>query len=156
MARPMLIIEDDLTGEAIQELLRIHAEDMLISSPEGACHFFDLEGLQAPDVTVWSIWDGDSLAGCGALREIDASHGEVKSMRTADAHLGRGVGRQMLRHIVDTGYRRGYERISLETGSSPRFDAAINLYESYGFVRCHPFDTYEANDFSVFYSLLLA
>lgn len=156
MHDPMRIIEDDLTGEAIQELLRIHAEGMLISSPEGACHFFDLAGLQAPEVTVWSIWDGDALAGCGAIREIDSGHGEVKSMRTAEAHLGKGVGRQMLQHIIDTGRSRGYERISLETGSTPQFDAAIHLYERFGFEPCDPFDTYEPNDFSRFFTLTLA
>lgn len=156
MHDPMRIIEDDLTGEAIQELLRIHAEGMLISSPEGACHFFDLAGLQAPEVTVWSIWDGDALAGCGAIREIDSGHGEVKSMRTAEAHLGKGVGRQMLQHIIDTGRSRGYERISLETGSTPQFDAAIHLYERFGFEPCGPFDTYEPNDFSRFLTLTLA
>ena len=151
----MRIIEDDLTGEAIQELLRMHAEGMLISSPEGACHFFDLAGLQAPEVTVWSIWSGEALAGCGAIREIDATHGEVKSMRTAEAHLGKGVGRKMLQHIIDTGRERGYQRISLETGSTPQFDAAIHLYESFGFERCDPFDTYEPNDFSLFFTLNL-
>lgn len=155
MHEPMRIIEDDLNGEAIQELLRIHAEGMLISSPEGACHFFDLAGLQAPEVTVWSIWDGDALAGCGAIREIDSGHGEVKSMRTAEAHLGKGVGRQMLQHIIDTGRSRGYERISLETGSTPQFDAAIHLYERFGFEPCDPFDAYEPNDFSRFFTLTL-
>lgn len=155
MATTMRIIEDDLTGDAIQELLRLHAAGMLISSPEGACHFFDLAGLQAPDVTVWSIWDGDFLAGCGALREIDMNHGEVKSMRTAEAHLGKGVGRRMLNHIVDVCRGRGYQRLSLETGSTPQFDAALHLYESFGFESCLPFDTYEANGFSRFYTLEL-
>jgi putative acetyltransferase len=151
----MRIIEDDLTGPEIQELLRIHAEGMMANSPEGSCHFLDLTGLQVPEVTVWSIWDADQLAGCGALREIDPTHGELKSMRTAEEHLGKGVGRLMLSHILDTARARGHERVSLETGSTPAFDAAVHLYESVGFELCGPFDTYVDDPFSRFYSLAL-
>lgn len=151
----MHIIEDDLQSVEIRELLRIHAEDMVHSSPEGACHFFDVSQLAADDVTFWSIWDESALAGCGALREIDAHHGEVKSMRTAQEHLGKGVGRQMLSHILEVATSRRYDRISLETGSTPTFDAAIQLYTSMGFERSDPFDAYEPNNFSRFYTLEL-
>lgn len=146
---------DDLTGAEIRDLLELHARGMLANSPAGSCHFLDLEGLRRPDVTFWSIWDGRSLAGCGALREIDPAHGELKSMRTAQEHLGRGVGRRLLDHIVDTARVRGYGRISLETGSSPAFDAARHLYTSFGFVACGPFDSYVDNPFSRFYTLEL-
>ncbi len=150
---------DDLSGDAIQALLLRHAEGMLENSPPDACHFLDLDGLRHPSITFWSIWDGDALAGCGAVREIDATHGEIKSMRTADDHLGRGVGRVMLRHIVAEARRRGYDRLSLETGSTDGFAAACHLYESEGFVRCEPFDSYLAEDvdtdFSRFYTLTL-
>lgn len=153
------IERDDLSGVEIQALLQRHAEGMLENSPPGACHFLDLDGLRHPAITFWSVWDGDQLAGCGAVREIDASHGEIKSMRTADAHLGRGVGRRMLRHIVDEARRRGYARLSLETGSTEGFAAACHLYESEGFERCDPFDVYadDAVDtgFSRFYTRLL-
>lgn len=155
MAFPFLIIEDDLNGDRIQNLLQIHAEGMLANSPEGSCHFLDLSELRLPEVTVWSIWERDELAGCGALREIDASHGEVKSMRTVDEHLGKGVGRQMLEHLVDTARGRGYQTLSLETGSTAAFAAAINLYEGFGFQACGPFDSYEPNSFSRFYALHL-
>lgn len=148
--RRMRIVEDDLTGAEIQALLERHAEGMAANSPLGACHYLDLTGLSMPEVTVWSIWDEDSLAGCGALREIDATHGEIKSMRTADAHLGKGVGRKMLDHIMAVAQERWYKRLSLETGSNDSFAAALHLYESSGFNRCGPFDTYEATDFSVF------
>lgn len=146
----MRIVEDDLTGIEMQALLEHHAQGMAANSPAGACHYLDLSGLQAPEVTVWSIWDTGSLAGCGALREIDSTHGEIKSMRTADEHLGKGVGRQMLDHIVAIAQERGYDRLSLETGGSPAFAAALHLYESSGFERCGPFDTYEETDFSVY------
>ena len=78
--RSMRILEDDLTGVEIQALLERHAQGMAENSPLGACHYLDLAGLQGADVTVWSIWDGDYLAGCGALREIDPTHGEILSL----------------------------------------------------------------------------
>lgn len=149
------IVEDDLTGDEIQALLRLHADGMLANSPEGACHFLDLSGLQGPDVTVWSAWSADELAGCGALREIDPVQGEVKSMRTAPEHLGEGVGRAILGHIVETARARGYRQLSLETGTGESFDAAIKLYESAGFERCGPFADYVDNAFSQFFTLAL-
>lgn len=149
------IREDDLSGHEIQDLLQLHAEGMLANSPADACHFLDLGGLRHPLVTVWSIWDDSNLAGCGALREIDADHGEVKSMRTAPQHLGRGVGRRMLSHIVDVARARRYSRLSLETGSSESFAAAVHLYESFGFERCGPFADYADNEFSRFFTLAL-
>lgn len=151
----MQILEDDLSGEEIQALLRAHAEGMMANSPLGACHYLDLTGLQVPEITVWSLWDGDQLAGCGALREIDSTHGEVKSMRTAEEHLGKGVGRRILEHIINTSRVRGYERLSLETGSTDAFAAAIHLYESSGFVSAGPFAGYEPNEFSRFFTLEL-
>lgn len=153
------IVVDDLSGEPIQALLRRHAEGMLANSPPDACHFLDLEALRHPSITFWSAWDDAGLAGCGALREIDPTHGEVKSMRTADDHLGLGVGRRLLRHIVGEARARGYARLSLETGSSDGFAAACHLYESEGFVRCEPFDSYATAEidtaFSRFYTLPL-
>ncbi len=146
------IIEDDLTGREIRALLQLHAAGMLDSSPPDACHFLDLDGLEDADVTVWSVWDGGQLAGCGALRELDALHGEVKSMRTDPAHLGRGVGRRLLTHITEVADERGYRRLSLETGRGDSFAAAIRLYESAGFEECGPFGQYDANGFSMFFT----
>ncbi len=149
------LIEDDLSGAEIQELLRLHADGMRENSPPDACHFLDVAGLADPSVTVWSAWDGDDLVGCGALREIDPTHGEVKSMRTAPAHLGRGVGRAVLAHVMGAASQRGYVRLSLETGSNDAFAAAVHLYESVGFGPSEPFDGYQPNDFSRFFTLRL-
>jgi putative acetyltransferase len=149
------IVVDDLEGPEIRELLRLHAAGMLANSPKDACHFLDLTGLQHPDVTVWSLWHGDDLAGCGALREIGPDHGEVKSMRTAPDYLGRGVGRALLSHIVSTAEQRAYRRLSLETGTGDAFAVAIRLYERAGFRRCGPFGDYVDNDFSQFFTLEL-
>jgi putative acetyltransferase len=149
------VVEDDLSGAEIRALLQLHFDGMAANSPPGSCHFLDFEGLRSPDVTFWSVWDGASLAGCGALREIARGHGEVKSMRTAPEHLGRGVGSVMIDHIVAVARARGYERLSLETGSSESFAAAHRLYARVGFEPCGPFGTYTDDPFSRYYTLVL-
>ena len=151
----MHIIPDDLTGYKIRALLETHFAGMLASSSPGSCHFLDFDGLNAPNVTFWSIWDGDALAGCGAVKELSATHGEVKSMRTDAAHLRKGAGAQMLEHIIATAKERGYRRLSLETGSSEAFDAAHGLYLRYGFEYCPPFGEYVEDPFSRFMTLAL-
>jgi putative acetyltransferase len=150
------IIEDDLTGPKIRALLEVHFAGMLANSPVGSCHFLDFDGLNTPDVTFWSIWDGTDLAGCGALKELDSTQGELKSMRTAEAQLGRGVGGQMLTHILGVARARGYERVSLETGSGEPFAAATRLYTKFGFVSCEPFGDYRPDPFSCFFTLTLS
>lgn len=152
---PLRIVEDDLTGTAIRALLQIHFDGMLANSPPGSCHFLDFDGLRAPEVTFWSAWADDELAGCGALKELDPTHGEVKSMRTAERHLGSGVGSQMLSHIVEASRLRGYRQLSLETGSGESFAAAIALYARFGFSEGPPFADYAPDPFSRFFSLEL-
>lgn len=144
------IVEDDLSGAAIRALLEQHFAGMLANSPAGSCHFLDFDGLNAPDVTFWSIHDGDALAGCGALKTLDAAHGEIKSMRTADAFLRRGVAARMLDHIVAAARGLGFKRLSLETGSGAAFEPAIALYRRYGFDDCPPFANYKLDPFSRF------
>lgn len=151
----MRIIEDDLSGAEIRSLLEIHFAGMLANSPPGSCHFLDIEGLKGIDVTFWSIWDGDSLAGMGALKQHDERLGEIKSMRTHDAHRGKGVGAAMLTHIVTVARSRGLSRLALETGSSPAFDRAHVLYRQFGFVYCGPFGNYGPDPFSRFMTLEL-
>jgi putative acetyltransferase len=151
----MHIILDDLSGPEIRMLLEVHFAGMLASSPPGSCHFLDFDGLNAPDVTFWSIWDADSLAGCGALKQLDITHGEIKSMRTAADHLGRGVGTQMLRHIMAEAKVRGMTRLSLETGSGPDFEAAHALYLHHDFTYCDPFGDYAFDPFSRYMTLRL-
>ena len=144
------IVEDDLSGAAIRALLEQHFAGMLANSPAGSCHFLDFDGLHAADVTFWSIHRGDALAGCGALKMLDAAHGEIKSMRTADAFLRRGVAAHMLDHIIAEARRRGLQWLSLETGSGAAFEPAIALYRRYGFDDCPPFADYEPDPFSRF------
>jgi putative acetyltransferase len=152
----MRIKEDDLTGSEIRALLEIHFAGMLANSPEGSCHFLDFEGLKAPGVTFWSVWDEEnSLMGCGAVKEINPTHGEIKSMRTHEDHLRKGAAAAMLEHIIATARARGYASLSLETGSSPAFDAAHGLYLRYGFQYCEPFADYKEDPFSRFMTLEL-
>lgn len=151
----MNIIEDDLTGTEIRTLLETHFAGMLSSSPPGSCHFLDIDGLNAPDVTFWSIWEGDALLGCGALRALSPTQGEIKSMRTHADHLRKGVGAAMLRHIISEARQRGYVRLSLETGSSEAFLPARALYESFGFEYCPPFGDYVDDPFSRFMTLAI-
>jgi putative acetyltransferase len=152
----MLIRPDDLTGPEIRALLEEHLRHMHEISPAESVHALDLAGLRRPEITFWTVWSGGELLGCGALKELDPAHGEVKSMRTAAAHRGKGVGRAMLEHILAEARARRYARLSLETGAPAAFVPARRLYESFGFAYCGPFADYPVDDpNSVFMSLAL-
>jgi putative acetyltransferase len=145
---------DDLSGVEIADLLQEHLDDMHLHSPPESVHALDLDKLRQPDITFWSIWnEDDRLVGCGALKELDKAHGEIKSMRTKPEFQGNGAGKRMLRHILDEARRRGYKRLSLETGSMAAFDPARRLYESHGFKYCEPFADYILDPNSVFMTL---
>lgn len=146
----MDIRRDDLTGAEIAELLHEHLRDMHRVSPPESIHALDLEGLRKPDITFWTIWDEGILAGCGALKELDRHHAEIKSMRTAFSHRRKGVAKQMLQHLLKEAKQRGYTRVSLETGSMEFFIPARILYASFGFAYCPPFADYIADPNSVF------
>lgn len=151
----MRIERDDLTRPAIHALLEEHLRNMRELSPPESVHALDLERLRRPEITFWSAWDGDVLLGCGALKELDAVHGEIKSMRTPAALRRRGAGRAILAHIVDVARERRYERLSLETGSMDAFRPAHRLYESFGFRFCGPFGDYGPDPHSAFMTLQL-
>jgi putative acetyltransferase len=146
---PLRIIEDDLTGAQITALLRFHLDEMHQWSPPGSVHAMPVERLRQPDVTFFSAWDGDTLAGCGAIKQIDPAHGELKSMRAAPAYRGQGVGRAILLHLLDVARARGYARVSLETGRPEPFYPAHRLYRGHGFTECPPFADYVLDDFSI-------
>jgi len=149
------IRRDDLSGAPVRALLAEHLRSMHALSPPGSVHALDLDKLRRPDVTFWTIWDDGQLLGCGALRELDATHGEIKSMRTAQAQRRRGVARVMLAHIVAQARARAYARLSLETGSMPAFEPAQQLYRQFGFSHCAPFGEYVEDPNSVFMTRLL-
>lgn len=141
---------DDLTSPAVQELIAEHLRGMHGNSPPGHVNALALEALRRPDVTFWTIRDEDALCGCAALKELDAASGEVKSMRTRDACLRRGVGQFALDVVIQAAVARGYRRLYLETGTGPAFEPAHRLYLKNGFGWCGAFGDYAATDFNVF------
>jgi len=151
----MKIEIDDLSRPEIHALLDEHLQNMYELSPPESVHALDLDKLRQPGITFWTAWDGPVLLGCGALKEIDATHAEVKSMRTPKALRRRGAGRALLTHIVDVARSRGYRRLSLETGSQSAFQPAQQLYASFGFAVCGPFEGYVDDPNSVFMTLRL-
>jgi putative acetyltransferase len=151
----MQIELDNLSRHEVHALLREHLAHMHELSPPESVHALDLAKLRAPDITFWTIWDHSLLLGCGALKELTPTHGEVKSMRTPGHLRRKGAGRAILAHIVAEARSRGYRRLSLETGSMQAFEPAQRLYQSFGFTFCGPFADYKADPNSVFMSLEL-
>lgn len=152
----MRIEIDDLTRPAVLDLLGEHLAGMHAITPAEQVFALDVARLRAPDITFWTAWDGDVLLACGALRELDPTHGELKSMRTPQARRRTGAGRALLAHLVDVARGRGYARLSLETGAHPAFAPAHALYASAGFTPCGPFGPYPDHPSSVFMTLRLA
>jgi putative acetyltransferase len=152
----MRIEVDDLTRPQVHDLLQEHLANMYELSPPESVHALDLSKLRAPGITFWSVWDGATLVGCGALKEMSAAEGEIKSMRTPKALRRRGAGRAVLEHIIAEAKRRGYNRLYLETGSQDGFVAARTLYESFGFTYCGPFGDYKPDPHSAFMTLALS
>ena len=151
----MRIELDDLSRPQIHALLQEHLTNMYELSPPEQVFALDLSKLRAPDITFWTVWDEEQLLGCGALKELSSTHGEIKSMRTPAAARGRGAGRAVLAHIISVAQQRGYTALSLETGTHPAFEPAHNLYRSQGFALSGPFGSYRPNPHSVFMELHL-
>lgn len=149
----MLIREDALQGPEIAGLLQRHLDLMISQSPPGSVHALDLEALRVPEITFWTGWEGDALLGCGALKQLDPAHGEIKSMHTAQEYRGKGVARQLLRHIIAEAKQRAYARLSLETGSTDVFEAARTMYAGFGFEMTAPFGDYREDPHSAFMTL---
>lgn len=152
---PVRIVEDDLSSAEVAALLGEHLKGMVRHSPPESIHALDLPALCGPAITFWTAWDDSELLGCGALKELNPRHGEIKSMRTANAHLGRGVATAILSHLLKEARRRSYSRLSLETGSGRAFLPAHSLYEKFGFNDCGPFGQYREDPFSRFMTLEL-
>jgi putative acetyltransferase len=149
----MRIIPGDFENPSVKALLELHLRGMHESSPPGHSFALDWSGLQTPGISFYTLWDGAALAGCGALKMHDSSVGEIKSMRTHPDHLRKGVGEQMLVHILREARAKGLRRLSLETGSGAPFDAALQLYRKHGFVEGDAFSDYEKSEFCTFLHL---
>jgi putative acetyltransferase len=146
----MEIKVDDLSGVEIAEFLEEHIREMKSISPPESKHALDLEGLRKSEIILWTVWDDGRLIGCGAIKELDADHAEIKSMRITTYCRGKGIASILLQHILNEAKLRGYQRISLETGSMPFFEPARNLYAKYGFEHCAPFSIYGEDPNSIF------
>jgi putative acetyltransferase len=141
---------DDLSSPEISRLVHEHLHSMALHSPPESMHALGLEALRKPEITFWSVWEDSELVGCGALKELDGRHGEIKSMRTSSLHLRQGVAARLMRHILEEAKRRSYRRLSLETGSMDAFAPARSLYARFGFQQCGPFGDYVEDPNSVF------
>lgn len=146
----MIIKTGDFTNPSVIELLQQHLSEMHVNSPPDSVYALDYLSLQEANIDFWTVWEGDSLMGCGALKELSNQHGEIKSMRTQKKHLRKGVAGHLLEHILHVAKQRNYKRVSLETGSGPAFEAAIGLYKRYGFVFGDSFATYDKSKFNQF------
>lgn len=146
---------DDLRGDEVIQFLEEHMRDMQSTSPPESVHALDLDGLRAPNITFWSAWENTELTGCGALKELSSTSGEIKSMRTAIQHRRKGVAADILTTIIDTARIRGYQQLYLETGSMIEFESAKLLYARFGFTECDPFEDYAEDPNSIFMVLQL-
>ncbi|WP_088343083.1 MULTISPECIES: GNAT family N-acetyltransferase [Rhodomicrobium] len=152
----MMIIPADFDDLRLKALLHLHLGGMHASSPPGSVYALDLSGLKAPSISFYAAWEGETLLAMGALKELDALSGEIKSMRTDPAHLRRGIATAMLDHLLAVAKSRGYRRVSLETGSGPAFEPALALYRRRGFLDGSPFGDYVPTEFNQFLHLDLA
>ena len=149
------VVEGGLDDPRVIRLLDLHVTRARAETARGSAHALDISGLRGPDVTFWCAWEGEAVVGVGALRRLDPEHGEVKSMHTAEAARGRGVGGAILRRMIAHARASGITRLSLETGSWPYFEPARALYARHGFVECPPFGDYAPDPNSVFMTLAL-
>lgn len=148
MDLPLRIEADDLSRSDVQELIVRHTAELQHWSPPGTSYALPVERLRDPEVAFYTAWHGERLAGCGAIKQLDVSHGELKSMRVVHEYLRRGVGTAILLHLLEVARGRGYARVSLETGSTEPYVAARRLYERHGFTRCPAFAGYPDDGFS--------
>ncbi len=146
----MKIVVDDLSGPEIAAFLDEHVQEMRSITPLESKHALDLDALHAPEVTFWSVWDGDAVVGCGAIKRLDGAHGELKSMRTTSSRKRSGVASMLLAHMIGEARRMGLRRLSLETGSAEPFRPARMLCAKFGFDYCRPFAGYRPDPNNVF------
>ena len=155
MSEELTIIVDDLTDRRVIALLEEHLVQMRAQSPACSVHALDVDQLKGEKITFYTAWIDNELFGCGALHELDATHAELKSMRTVTTALRKGVASKILAHLIEQSRQRGYQRLSLETGSQPGFLPARKFYERHGFTVTEPFADYTNDPNSVYYSIAL-
>jgi putative acetyltransferase len=147
------IIQGDFSDSRVIDLLHVHLTNARAQTAPGSAHALDIRALQSPDISFWTIWDDETLMGCGALKRLSAKHGEIKSMHIVQFMRRKGAGSAMLRHIIEAAKARGLSRLSLETGTWEYFRPAREFYRNHGFVECPPFGDYVLDPNSAFMTL---
>ncbi len=150
------IRRDKSVSPQVLPLLQRHLDLMHASSPPESVHALDPAALDTPDVAFFTLRDSDTVVGMGAIKRIDPTHAEIKSMHVVAEARGRGLAAQLLDHLLAEAQSLGYGRLSLETGVEPVFAPARALYERAGFAYCGPFDGYLEDPNSVFMTRAIA
>tara|TARA_B100000029_G_scaffold108367_1_gene99678 strand:+ start:123 stop:590 length:468 start_codon:yes stop_codon:yes gene_type:complete len=149
----MKSIEGNFDNPEVDELLKNHFIELRSVSPAGSTHVLDIDGLKDSSIKFWSLWENEKLAGCGALKFLDESHGEFKSIRVADLYRGKGYGKKIIAHLIEEAKKLKIKRISIETGSGKFFKSARKLFKNFGFKECKPFSHYKIDPNSCYMSL---
>lgn len=145
-------VEDPRTPDVV-DLLERHLEFARAVTPPEDVHALDIDGLTDPSVTFFSLRNDGRLLGIGAIKQLDETHFELKSIHTAEEARGNGVGRTMVEHLLGVARDRGAQRVSLETGNVEAFAPSRALYASAGFVESGPFGDYESGNTSTFMTM---
>ena len=146
-------IEGNFDDPEVHKLLTKHFIELRAASPEGSAHVLDIPGLKTPSIKFWSLWDNNQLIGCGALKFLDETHGEFKSIRVADKHRKKGMGEKIISHLITEAKKIGIKRLSIETGAGEFFSPARKLFKKFGFKACKPFAHYKEDPNSCYFDL---
>ena len=148
-------IEGNFDNIEVHELLVKHFIELRSVSPKGSTHVLDIAGLKSSSIKFWSLWEGDTLMGVGALKFLNKAHGEFKSIRVNDKFRNKGYGLEIINHLVNEARKLDIKQLSLETGAGNFFQNARKLFSKCGFKSCDPFSHYEKDVNSVYMSMLI-
>ena len=148
-------IEGNFEHPEVNELLKKHFIELRSASPEGSAHVLDITGLKVSSIKFWSLWENDSLMGCGALKFLDKEHGEFKSIRIHDNFRNKGNGIKVINHLIEEAKKLNIKRLSIETGAGMFFEPARKLFYNSGFKPCKPFAHYKEDINSLYLTKLI-
>tara|TARA_B100001175_G_C19145170_1_gene465558 strand:- start:144 stop:611 length:468 start_codon:yes stop_codon:yes gene_type:complete len=148
-------IEGNFDNLEVNKLLKKHFVELRAASPEGSAHVLDIPGLKIPSIKFWSLWKDDYLIGCGALKFLNETHGEFKSIRIHDNYRQQGHGMNVINHLINEAKKLKIKRLSIETGAGNFFIPARKLFEKTGFTECEPFAHYKEDVNSVYLTMII-
>ena len=148
-------VEGNFDNPEVNDLLRKHFIELRAASPEGSAHVLDIPGLKVPSIKFWSLWNNEKLLGCGALKFLDKSHGEFKSIRIHDSFRNKGNGVKIVKHLIEEAKKLKIERLSIETGAGKFFEPARRLFKKCNFKPCGPFAHYKDDINSIYFTKLI-